>query len=101
MRIALIDPPGMDKGLNVGLGVLAACLQNAGHVVQVLDLNNDPKDSARRLKAISSHEAIGISLKSFTFDGACRIARGMRRKDIICGGPHVTLDGIKSAQREL
>jgi anaerobic magnesium-protoporphyrin IX monomethyl ester cyclase len=94
MRIALIDPLGMNKGLNVGLGILAGCLQKTGHLVQVVDLNNAPGNSTRRLEAVSGHDIIGVSLKSSTLDSSRRIARRIGRRDLICGGPHVTLDGI-------
>jgi radical SAM superfamily enzyme YgiQ (UPF0313 family) len=73
--------------------MLAACLEDAGHSVQVVDLNNNPTGEANRLRAVSGSDAIGISLKSSALDAACRIAHDLGRRDLLCGGPHVTLDG--------
>ena len=61
MRICLIDPPGIVKGLNAGLGYLASSLIQEGHHVRVLDLNNNSKNIKERLIKIRDSDIIGIS----------------------------------------
>lgn len=94
MRIALIDPQGINSGLNIGLGILSACFLKDGYEVRVIDLNNNPENVKNRIKGILGFEIIGISVKSFTYKSARGIVRSLGRNDIICGGPHITLDGI-------
>jgi len=52
MRIALIDPQGINRGLNIGLGILSACLLNDGYEVRVIDLNNNPANVKNIIKGI-------------------------------------------------
>jgi len=92
MRVCLIDPPGKTQGLNIGLGYLASSLMIRGHIVRVLDFNNNSKDLARRLEGISNFNVIGVSVKSFTYQTIPQILRLIKREDLICGGPHITLD---------
>ncbi|MFA4984114.1 MAG: radical SAM protein [Candidatus Omnitrophota bacterium] len=92
MRVALIDPPGISRGLNIGLAMIAASLKRHGHQVRTVDLNNNYRDAGGRIKKILKYDAIGISVKSFTFRSASRFAAQLGRDDLICGGPHVTLD---------
>ena len=93
MRICLIDPPGMVKGLNTGLGYLASSLIQEGHQVRVLDLNNNTRNIKERLSKIRDSDIIGISVKSSTAQIGCQIAEAVGRKDLICGGAHITVDG--------
>jgi len=65
-----------------------------GHAVQVLDFNNNPRDLEKRLKDASSLDVIGVSVKSFTYQSTPQIQRVIKRKDLISGGPHITLDGF-------
>ncbi len=93
MRISLIDPPGIVKGLNVGLGYLASSLAKQGHQVRVVDLNNNTQNIAGRLTKIRDSDIIGISVKSSTAQISGKIAKAIGRKDLICGGAHITIDG--------
>jgi len=99
MNIILIDPPGAQEGLNVGLGYLAASLHKAGHRVKVLDVNNNKLASPRMLQEIAGFQPkiAGISVKSSTFFKASRIAEQIRKQFpnvlLVAGGPHVSLVG--------
>lgn len=93
MRVCLIDPPGIVKGLNTGLGYLASSLIQEGHQVRVLDLNNNTRNIKERLNKIRDSDVIGISVKSSTAQISRRIAETIGRKDLICGGTHITIDG--------
>jgi radical SAM superfamily enzyme YgiQ (UPF0313 family) len=94
MRVALIDPPGINRGLNTGLAMLAASLKQRGHNVRTIDLNNNPRNGGNRIREVIKYDVIGISVKSFTLESASRIAAELGRDDLICGGPHVTLDAL-------
>jgi anaerobic magnesium-protoporphyrin IX monomethyl ester cyclase len=93
MRICLIDPSGIVKGLNTGLGYLASSLIQEGHQVRVLDFNNNTQNIKERLNKIRDFDIIGISVKSSTARTASQIAHVLGRKDLICGGAHITIDG--------
>ncbi len=93
MRICFIDPPGLVKGLNTGLGYLASSLIQQGHQVKVLDLNNNARRVEERLCRVKDSDVIGISIKSSTAQISQRIAGKLGRKDLICGGSHATIDG--------
>ncbi len=94
MNIHLIDPEGVSKGLNIGLGMLAASLKRAGYSVRVVDFNNDSRNIAARLSRIPRTDVVGVSVKSFTAPSACAIAGLLGRRDLICGGPHIAVDGL-------
>lgn len=94
MKICLIDPKGMNEGLNVGLGYIASSLIKEGYTVKVVDLNNYQKNIKNRIDAIKNYDIVGLSIKSFTYHSACEISKMLGRKDLICGGPHITLDGF-------
>jgi anaerobic magnesium-protoporphyrin IX monomethyl ester cyclase len=112
VRILLIDPPGKNKGLNSGLGYLAAALEKS-HQVRVLDLNNigigrcgDPNPEistqgveTRVAHGLSSFEPgiVGVSAKTFTSlaaESILRLVKSLRPQTrCIAGGPHITLEG--------
>lgn len=116
MKVLLIDPPGSDMGLNVGLGYLAASLQETGNEVCVLDLNNQStagywgaaiyRPSPQELRNIVTEfiqrrfqpDLVGISVKSFTSQVSARIILTVRALNpsikILVGGPHITLFGV-------
>jgi len=96
MRVALIDPPGINRGLNIGLAMLAAVLEKRGHTVKVVDLNNDFGGIRGRITGVLDYDIIGISIKSSTWQGSVRITQQLGRDDLICGGPQVTLDAINT-----
>ena len=93
MRISLIDPPGRVKGLNVGLGYLASSLIRKGHQVKVLDINNNSHDVKERLRRIRNSDVIGVSVKSSTAEASGEIGETLGRKDLACGGAHITIGG--------
>lgn len=98
MKITLIDPPGVQEGLNLGLGYLAASLTEAGHRVSVLDCNNHAFSEKALLEEIRKDEPglIGFSIKSSTSCEAERIASEIKKSfagPLVAGGPHVTLSG--------
>lgn len=98
MKICLIDPIGVTKGLNAGLGYLASSLINEGHIVKVIDLNNNGDNTKNRINDIKNYDIIGVSVKSFTTQSTYEISKLLRGKKLICGGPHITLDGYNFLQ---
>jgi radical SAM superfamily enzyme YgiQ (UPF0313 family) len=98
MKIILIDPQGLLKGLNTGLGYLASSLKSKGYSVGVLDLNNNRDNEAERLKKTKDADIVGISIKSFTMHAGLETAKKVREispsATIIFGGPHLSVDGV-------
>jgi len=98
MKIKLIDPKGTRVGLNTGLAYLAGSLIREGHDVVVLDFNNCLKDVEERLNRIKDADLIGISIKTSTVNEGLKLAEKARRINpealLICGGVHITIDGI-------
>jgi radical SAM superfamily enzyme YgiQ (UPF0313 family) len=96
MKIALIDPEGVQPGLNVGLAYLSAVLYHGGYEVKVIDLNNKRDHLLQRLNKIKRSDFIGFSIKSFTLHNAIKIASFIPKgkSTFITGGPHITLDGL-------
>ena len=101
LRVCLIDPPGIVKGLNLGLGYLASSLIREGHQVRVLDLNNNNRGVKERLAGVRDFDVVGVSVKSSTANAAGRIAKAIGRKDLVCGGAHITIDGCNFLERNL
>jgi len=107
--VALIDPPGWQCGLNVGLAYVAATARHRGHTVEVVDLNNraEQEDTWIRSLTALSPGVIGYSIKTATF-GSTRILV-KRLKQVfpsayhVAGGPHVSLfwREVKTALPEL
>lgn len=93
MNIALIDPPAALGGLNIGLAYIAGVLTHHGHHVAVIDLNNRSDSVEERLLAIRDYDYIGISVKSVTAGKIAKICQLLQRDDLICGGPHIAIDG--------
>jgi radical SAM superfamily enzyme YgiQ (UPF0313 family) len=98
MKIIFIDPESSVKGLNVGLGYLASVLSKENVSVKVIDLNNNNKLNPieRVVKETKDADLIGISIKSYTVPQALNIVKwieNLNNKLLICGGPHITLDG--------
>lgn len=117
MRILLVDPPGMNKGLNSGLGYLSAMLKDH-HRVKVLDLNNiemgfcgDPNPDIPRnelekriISAVDDFDPqlFGVSVKTYTTEISRHIFEFIKfqkpRMITLAGGPHITLDGVQFIQ---
>lgn len=97
LNIALIDPKGVVKELNAGLGYLASILAKEGHNVKVVDLNNYEDNEKERLRRIIYSDIIGISIKTSTIKEGLRIAKFIKNNNknviLICGGPHIKIDG--------
>ena len=100
-RVLLIDPPGYQKGLNVGLAYLAASLKASGiKNVEILDLNNVfidiPHEKIVELLKKRSYDVIGYSIKTPTYNAAIELARMTKREYPqavhVAGGPHITLN---------
>jgi anaerobic magnesium-protoporphyrin IX monomethyl ester cyclase len=101
LNILLIDPPGYQKGLNLGLAYLAGSLKKSGYnSVDVLDLNNvfyNVSDE-RIVEFIKKrrYDIIGFSIKTPTYNSATRVSRIIKQQYpkaiLIAGGPHVTLN---------
>lgn len=100
MKILFIDPEGYQLGLNTGIGYLAAVLMKRGYDVRVLDFNNNTKNKEERfMKNIIDSDVVCLSVKSFTIPGASHWARRAKKENpailAICGGAHVTIEGVK------
>ncbi len=100
-RILLIDPPGFQKGLNVGLAYLAGSLKkNNLHNVDVLDLNNVfsdvPSEKLIQLLKKRNYDLVGYSIKTPTYNASVELSRLTKEhfpKVVhIAGGPHLTLN---------
>jgi radical SAM superfamily enzyme YgiQ (UPF0313 family) len=88
----------MTQGFNVGLAYLASSLEEAGHAVEVVDLNNRTDRSEQRVADIKADVA-GISLKSAIIAITDPIIDLMCENTSIgwrfCGGPHITVAGAE------
>lgn len=97
-NIVLIDPEGYTRGLNVGLGYLSAILVKNEYNLKVLDYNNNARKKDKRLESVRKADFVGISIKTLTVENGVNLARKIKQvnKDvkIVCGGPHVILDGL-------
>jgi radical SAM superfamily enzyme YgiQ (UPF0313 family)/GT2 family glycosyltransferase len=98
-KCLLIDPPGHQKGVNVGLAYLASSLAEAGIHVKVLDLNNvfcgASLESVCQYIRQGDFSLIGFSVKTSTYKNAVELADSTKQRfpELIhvAGGPHVTL----------
>ncbi len=111
MHVHLIQPPigGAQADLTppLGLLVLAAALEKAGHTPRVIDLNLaakagrlDPKKSLRTqfVQALPKRSGdvgvVGVSAWSYNFALVMEFVEAVKRKHprapIVIGGPHVT-----------
>jgi len=101
-KVCLIIPPSaflLDERVFVSLGILkiASVLEQAGHVVRLLDLSGIKNylDALAFHLANSDDEVIGITSTTPQLPSVFEIAREIRRRRpdlrLILGGPHVTL----------
>ncbi|MFB3905300.1 MAG: radical SAM protein [Acidobacteriota bacterium] len=93
MRIVLVDPPGVRRGLNTGYGYLCAALKKEGHIVEVIDFANRPGEAKKRMQQARGSDLIGFSIKSSTLNKTLQLARMTHGERLIAGGPHIALDG--------
>lgn len=100
-RVALIIPPSChlaSEKVLVSLGILrvAAVLEQAGHTVEVLDLNSVSNFAtvAAAFAQDSQAEVFGLTVTTPQLPAARTVARAIRsvrpETRIICGGPHIT-----------
>jgi len=97
MKIVFIDPPGVTYGLNTGIGYLCGALKKHGYNdIRVVDFNNMPGNTKKRLEAVGDANIVGISIKSLTLKSAIELAKAVKKTNpkalIIAGGAHITLD---------
>lgn len=99
MNVCLVDPQGLFRGLNVGLGYLASVLHEDGISAKVFDFNGNRRHLSERIKEISKFDLVGFSIKSFTIDSALDILSRVKEESgkgkihAIAGGPHTSLFG--------
>lgn len=102
MTICLITPPScflLDERVFLTLGILkvAACLEKAGHIVEMLDTSGiEQFEDAVRDHAVNTQASIfGLTATTPQLPATAKIVQVIRevRPDakIILGGPHVTL----------
>lgn len=93
MKIALIDPKGVSKGINSGLAYLIPQIKKIKGVKQLklFDFNNSNPD----INEIKGFDLVGISVKSFTQETSLTLLKKIKDQNglIVAGGPHLTIDG--------
>lgn len=97
MKICLINPEGVNKGLNLGLAYLSEYISQDPSVkeIKVIDLNNWKRDFKDVLKEVIAFDVIGFSVQSATCETAKKLIEKVKTSDnlIIVGGPHISIDG--------
>lgn len=101
MNILLIRPQydarHRPAGFPIGLGYLAAVLEQAGHTVTTLDLVLFPEWERALDQALAGGDVdlAGLSCMSVQYEGACRTAAYLRRRmpgvPILFGGAHPSI----------
>lgn len=105
-EIALIDPDGFADAPtrkrpsrrlfpHIGLGYLAACVEQNADRVRVLDAGVSDRTEVQRFLSRPAH-LVGITTTSFTFREAMAVARAVKLRypsqPVVLGGPHVAID---------
>jgi anaerobic magnesium-protoporphyrin IX monomethyl ester cyclase len=100
MRIALVSPKWNEMVNSyppLGLGYLAAILENEGHSVSIFDLGLDPdgslEDGADAI-ASCSPDIVGITAMTNNYHSAsktCALLKARTGCPIVVGGPHSTI----------
>jgi anaerobic magnesium-protoporphyrin IX monomethyl ester cyclase len=89
MRTGLLMPP-------LGLGYLAATLEQAGYQVQLLDMQAEQARGADLVRYLNEHQprVVGIGTMVNTFNNGLRVAQIVKQArpatHVIVGGPHAT-----------
>jgi anaerobic magnesium-protoporphyrin IX monomethyl ester cyclase len=100
VKILLIYPPSRTqshRSCPMGMLMLAAVLEKAGHQVRLLDANAAnhrlTTDEIVEIAAAMQPDVIGITLVTPLIKEAYRLASALRTcgAKLICGGPHATL----------
>lgn len=96
MKVGFIDPGTKKLSLmpHVGLGYVAAVLEQDGHDVSILDTGVATKPEADRFFG-TAFDALGVTATSFTYREATEVIRAYKtahpRVPVVLGGPHVTI----------
>lgn len=102
MKVCLVIPPSiflLDERVFMTLGILrvAAVLENAGHLVEVLDLSGvaNYQEAAEAHAQATDARVFGITATTPQLPAAIEVAEAIRQHQpdarLILGGPHVTL----------
>jgi len=101
MKFCFIDLPRVDKAVpNAGLAYMASSLMQKGHSVKVIDLNLNSKGVERRLSESTKYDVVGISIKSFAIRSVLEVCKMVKNKNLIWGGPHITIDGCNFLSKD-
>ncbi|MCD4702540.1 MAG: cobalamin-dependent protein [Candidatus Aegiribacteria sp.] len=95
MNVLFIDPYLSEIECNVGLGYLCAVLKTHGHHCRVIACAEGFCKVSRIIQE-EQPDIIGFSVKSSTVLRTVEIAleaRKLHDGPLICGGPHITIDG--------
>jgi len=88
-RVLLVFPQAFERNTvpPLGIALLAACLRDAGHAVDLLDLTVEPLGR----RDFTPYCLVGMTLLCTNFDGGVEVARKVRRQNpaarIVAGGP--------------
>src|SRR5580658_6268461 len=88
-RVLLLFPQAFERNTvpPLGIALLAACLRDAGHAVDLLDLTVEPLGR----RDFTPYCLVGMTLLCTNFDGGVAVARRVRRQNptarIVAGGP--------------
>lgn len=100
MKVLFINPYSGANLINIALGNLSAFLKKYGHMVKVIDLNNNrQKDVFNFVKRVTltwKPELIGICVHSLTYNISGQLAefiRAVTKTPIMVGGPQITYEG--------
>ncbi len=107
MKILLITPPEeeLSKGYlpPLGLGYMAAVLENSGHKVKIIDPHALGLDCNRVIKRIKEEtpELVGITATSHSRFNAIKILEGIKELDClkVVGGVHFSFSDSDALQR--
>ncbi|MBI5410257.1 MAG: radical SAM protein [Nitrospirae bacterium] len=98
MNVILVQPATSDRGfIHLGLGFIAASLEQRGHKVSILDLGIEGESSKkiRRIIQEAAPEVAGITALTPTYPTALRMAQLIREINPRCitvfGGTHPTI----------
>lgn len=112
-RVLFVDPAGWQGKStgnrpypNVGIAYLAAAIQDAGHEVGLIDLNNvqmTDEDIVNKT-TLFKPDIVAISIKTATIDSARYVGKLVKSAfpyvKIVVGGPHVTLGCLELSQEK-
>jgi radical SAM superfamily enzyme YgiQ (UPF0313 family) len=88
-KVLLVFPRAFERNSvpPLGISLLAACLRDAGHAVELLDLTVEPLGR----RDFSPYSLVGMTLLCTNFQGGVDVARRVRRQNpaarIVAGGP--------------